>query len=131
MMHKEKNRYENDVLMGEYSKSPTFPGYHIFAPVHVIEGYAEDAVFRFHETKGDNPITAGNIINIYPFEDDNRRICRLTLAHVLMQMKCCLYPVILNPFHRHARKHYIRAVKIFETKPSMLYTMIVKCLIYC
>lgn len=131
MMHREKNRYENDVLVGEYSKSSTFTGYYIFAPVDVIERYAEDAIFRFYKTKGDNPIMAGNIINIYPFEDDNRRIYTLILDHVLMQMKCCLFPVVLSPFHRHARKLYIRAVKKFERKPSILYTMIVKYLKYC
>ena len=118
MVHKEKNRYENDVLVGEYSKSPTFAGCYIFASVDVIERYVEDAIFRFHETKGDNPIMAGNIINIYPFEDDNRRIYTLIFAHVLMQTKCCLFPVIVSPFHSHARKHYIRAVKICERNPQ-------------
>ena len=45
----------------------------------------EDGIFRFFETKNDNPIMAatnlfGNTINIHPFEDGNRRICRLILA---------------------------------------------------
>ena len=71
-----------------------------------------------------------NIINIHPFEDGNGRICRLILAHVLIQMKCCLFPVILSSFHRRGRRHYIRAVKMFDRKPSMLYTMIVKSLIH-
>ena len=73
----------------------------------------------------------GNIINIDPFEDENGRICRLTLAHVLMQMKCCLFPVILSSFYRRGRRHYIRTVKTFDRKPSMLYIMIVKSLIHC
>ena len=90
----------------------------------------EDGIFRFFETKNDNPIMAatnlfGNIINIHPFEDGNGRICRLILAHVLIQMKCCLFPVILSSFHRHGRRHYITAVKMFDRKPSVLYTMIV------
>ena len=34
----------------------------------------------------------GNIINIHPFEDGNGRLCHLILAHVLIQMKCCLFP---------------------------------------
>ena len=88
---------------------------------------------RFHETKKDDPILSAtnlfeNIINIHPFEDRNGRICHLILARVLMQMKCCLFPVILSPFHRRGRRHDIRAVKMFGRKLSMLYTMIVKSL---
>ena len=110
--------------------------YHIFALSSLIERYMENAIFRFHETKKDDPIMAatilfGNIINIHPFEDGNGRICCLILAHVLMQMKCCPFPVILRSFHRRSRRHYIRAVKMFNRKPSMLYTMIVKFLIHC
>ena len=70
-------------------------------------------------------------INIHPFEDGNGRICRLILAHVLIQIKCCLFPVILSSFHRRGRRHYIRALKTFNRKPSMLYTMIAKSLIHC
>ena len=96
----------------------------------------EDAIFRFYETKKDDLIMTatnlfGNIINIHPFEDGNGRICRLILTHVLIQMKCCLFPVILSSFHRRGRRHYIRAVKIFDRKPSMLYTIIVKSLVHC
>ena len=125
-----------DILVGEYRKSPVFAGYHIFVPASLIERYMEDAVFRFHETKEDDPIMAatnlfGNIINIHPFEDGYGRICRLILAHVLIQMKCCLFPVILSSFHRRGRRHYIRAVKMFDGKPSMLYTMILKSLTHC
>ena len=110
--------------------------HHIFAPFGCIERYMKDAIFRFHETKKDDPIMAaknlfGNIINIHPFEDGNGRICCLILAHVLIQMKCCLFPVILSSFHRRGRRHYIRAVKMFDRKPSMLYTMILKSLIHC
>ena len=95
----------------------------------------EGAIFRLHETKYDDPIMAatnlfGNIINIHPFEDGNGRICCLILAHVLIQMKCCLFPVILSSFHRRGRRHYIRAVKMFDGKPSMLYAMILKSFIY-
>ena len=127
---------EKDVLVGKYRKSPVFACYHIFAPAGYIERYMEDPVFRFPETKKDDPIVAatnlfGNIINIHPFEVGNERICRLILAHVLIQLKCCLFPVILSSFHRRGRRHYIRAVKMFDTKPSMLYTMIVKSLVHC
>ena len=119
---------------GEYRKLPVFAGYHIFAPPGQIERYMEDAIFRFHETKKDNPIIVatnlfGNIINIHPFEDGNGRICHLILAHVLIQMRC-LFPVILSSFHRRGRKHYIRAVKMFVRKPLMLYTIIAKSLIH-
>ena len=117
-----------EVLLGEYRKSPAFAGYHIFALADHIERYMEDAIFRFYETEKDDPIVAatnllGNIINIHPFEDGNRRICRLVLAHVLIQMKCCLFPIILSSFHRRGRRHYKRVVKMFDRKPSMLYTM--------
>ena len=115
--------------MGEYRKSPAFAGYHIFRPASLIERYMEDTILKFYETKKDNPIMAatnlfGNIINTHPFEDRNGRICCLILAHVLMQMKCCLFPVILSSFHRRGRRHYIRVVKMFDRKPSVLYTMI-------
>ena len=73
----------------------------------------------------------GNIINIHPFEDGNGRICCLILAHVLKQMKCCLFSVILSSFHRCGRRHCIWVVKMFDRKPSMLYTMIVTSLIHC
>ena len=115
--------------MGEYRKSPAFAGYHIFRPASLIERYMEDTILKFYENKKDDPIMAatnlfGNIINTHPFEDRNGRICSLILAHVLMQMKCCLFPVILSSFHRRGRRHYIRVVKMFDRKPSMLYTMI-------
>ena len=59
---------------GEYRKSSVFAGCHIFTPAGRIERYVEDAIFRFHETKTDEPIMTatnlfGNIINIHPFED--------------------------------------------------------------
>ena len=129
---------EKDVLVGEYRKSPALAGYHIFAPATFchIERYMKGTIFRFYETKKDDPIMAatnlfGNIINIHPFEDGNGRMCRLILANVLIQMKCCLFPVILSSFHRRDRRHYIRAVKMFDRKPSRLYTMTVKSLIHC
>ena len=103
MMDKETHRNGKDVLKGEYIKSMAFASYHIFAPAGLIERYMESASFRFHETKKDGPIMTaknlfGNIFNIHPFEDGNGKICRLILA-VLMQMKCCLFPVILISSH--------------------------------
>ena len=116
---------EKDILVGEYGTSPVFAGYHVFAPAGYTERYMKDAILRFHETKKDDLIMAttnlfGNIINIQPFEDGNGRICRLILAHVLMQMECCLFPVILSSFYRRGRRHYIRAVRMFDRKPSVL-----------
>ena len=73
----------------------------------------------------------GNITNTHPFEDRNARICHLIFAYVLIPMKYCLFPVILSSFHTCGRRHYIRAVKIFDRKPSMLYTMIIKSLVHC
>ena len=92
-------------------------------------------IFRFHETKNDDLIMATtnlfrHVINIYTFEDGNGRICRLILAHVLIQMKCYLFPVILSCFHGRGRRHCIRAVKMFDRKPSMPYAMIAKFLIH-
>ena len=96
---------EKGVLMGQYRKSPAFAGYHIFEPAGYIERYMDDAVFRFHETKKDYLIMAAtnvfeNIINIHLFEDGNGRICCLVLAHLLIQTRCCLFPVLLSTFHR-------------------------------
>ena len=127
---------EKDVLAGKYRESPAFAGYHIFVSAGHIERYMEGAIFRFHKTKKEDPIMAatnlfGNIVSTHPFENGNGRICRLILAHVLIQMKCCLFPVILSSFHRRGRRHYIRAVKMFDRKPLMLYTMIVKSLMHC
>ena len=127
---------EKDVLAGEYRKSPVFAGYHIFVSAGHIERCMVGAIFKFYETKRDDPIMTatnlfGNIINTHPFEDDDGRICHLILGHVLIQMKCCLFPLILSSFHRRGRRHYIRAVKMSDRQPSMLYTMIVKSLIHC
>ena len=112
---------DEKVLMGEYRKSPAFAGYHTFVSASPIERWMEDTIFRFHETKNNNPIMAatnlfGNIINIHPFEDGNGRMYLLILANVLIQMKCCLFPVILSSFHRPGRGYYIRAVKMFDRK---------------
>ena len=72
----------------------------------------------------------GNI-NIDPFEYGNGRICCLIFAHGLIQIKCWLFRVFLSFFHRRGRRHCIRAVRIFDRKPSMPQTMIVQSLIHC
>ena len=101
-----------------------------------IKRYMEDAIFKFYETKKVDPIIAatnlfGNIINTHPYEDGHGRICSLILTHVLIQMKYCLFPVILSSFHRRSRRHYIGVVKMFGRKPLMLYTRFVKSLVHC
>ena len=80
-----------DVLAEEYRKSSVFSGYHIFALACYIEKYIEIPIFRLHETENDDLIMAatnlfGNIINIHPLKDGNRRICHVILAHVLNEM---------------------------------------------
>ena len=120
------------VLAGEYRRLPVFAGYHVFALAGYVERYMEGAIFRLHKTKKDDPVMAatnlfGNITNIHPFEDGNRRICHLILAVFLS----CLFPVILSSFHRRGRRHYISPVKMFDRIISMLYTMIVKSLVHC
>ena len=124
---------EKDLLVGEYRKSPAFAGYHIFAPAGHIERYMEDALFKFYEAKKDDPIMAatnlfGNIINIHPFEDGDGRIFRLILAHVLIQMKCCLFPMILTLFrmgffgaaHGWGGPFWSPLPKIRHTYPTMM-----------
>ena len=41
-----------------YRNSLAFAGHHIFALADLIGRYMEDAIFRFHETKKDDPIMA-------------------------------------------------------------------------
>ena len=115
---------EKDVLAGEYRKSPAFAGCHIFSSANRIEGYMEDAIFRFCKTKKDDPIMAatnlfGNFIDTHPFEDGNGKVYRLVLDHVLIQMKFCPFPAILSSFHRCGRRRYIRVVN-FEQNAKML-----------
>ena len=102
-----------------------------------IERYMEGAIFRFHKSKIDDPIMAATnlfreIINIHPFEDGNGS------GNLSLDFGSCfdtneMLPIFshFKPFHRGGRRHYIRAVKMFDRKPSMLYTMIVKSLVHC
>ena len=122
---------EKDVLAGEYRNSPAFAGYHPFGSAGHIERYIKAQFLDFIKLKKTATNLLGNIINMHPFEDGNGRICCLILAHVLIQMKCCLFPVNLDSSHRRDRRHYIRTVNMFDRKPSMLYTVIVKSLIHC
>ena len=49
---------EKGVLVEEYRTTSLFAGYHYFASPGYIERYMEGAIFRFHETKKDDPIMA-------------------------------------------------------------------------
>ena len=40
------------------------------------------------------------------------------------------FAAILSSFHRRGRRHYIKAVKMFDRSLSMLYAMIVKSLLH-
>ena len=49
---------EKGVLVEEYRTTSLFAGCHYFASPGYIERYMEGAIFRFHETKKDDPIMA-------------------------------------------------------------------------
>ena len=74
-----EHRDGKDVLAWKHRKWPVFANYPTFAAVDQIERHMGGTIFRFYETKKDNPIIAatnlfGKIINIHPFEDENGRI---------------------------------------------------------
>ena len=91
-----------------------------------------NALHRYYSSN-DDPISAAvklfaDVINIHPFEE-NGRLCRVILSHVLVQGGCSLFPVLLSSFHNRARKHYIQAVRRYYDNPSMLYTMVAASLV--
>ena len=49
----------------------------------------------------------------------------------IFRFRKTLFPVILSSFPRRGRRHYIRAVKMFDSKLSILYTIIVESLKHC
>ena len=104
MMLLENHKSGKYVFAWEYRKSPAFAWYHIFAPFNGLERYMKDAIYRFLKNKEYDSIMAatnlfGDIINIQSFEDRCRRTCRLILAHVLVELKCSLFALLLNSFH--------------------------------
>ena len=134
MMDKEKHKNRKGKLAGEHRKSAVFTGFKSFVPVGAIERLVNDAIRRYYSC-GEDPIMVAtnffmDLVNIHPFEDGNGRIYRLILAHVLMRMKCYLFPVILSSFFGRGRRHYIKAVKSYYENPSMLYTMIAASLVH-
>ena len=98
---------------------------------YLKEKCMKNAISRFHKIQKDDPIIAstnlfGDIVSIHTFEEGNGRICFLTLACVLIKIMCSLFSVFLSSFHKRIRIHYIRAVKMFEIKLSILHIMIVQ-----
>ncbi|XP_057302764.1 protein adenylyltransferase Fic-like [Hydractinia symbiolongicarpus] len=134
MMRVEKHRGGKPVLTGKYRTAKVFAGSHKFAPVSAIPRLVTDALDRYYSTETDDPIWNAvrlfmDFINIHPFEDGNRRLCRLVISHVLVESGMSLFPVLLSSFHKRGRRHYIQAVKRFEERPSLLYTMVCRSLV--
>ena len=90
--HKIMMEDENDIMVEEDRNSPVFVGYHILHQLAMLKDTCRRQFLGFMKLKKDDPIMAAtsffeNIINIYPFEDGNGRICYLILAHVLLKLK--------------------------------------------
>ncbi|XP_057310307.1 protein adenylyltransferase fic-1-like [Hydractinia symbiolongicarpus] len=134
MMRGEKHRGGKPVLTGKYRTTKVFAGFHEFAPVSAIPRLVTDALDRYYSTETDDPIWNAvrlfiDLINIHPFEDGNGRLCRLVISHVLVESGMSLFPVLLSSFHKRGSRHYIQAVKRFEERPSLLYTMVCRSLV--
>ena len=110
-MQQEKHSNGKDVLIREYRKTPAFADFKTFALANAIEMLMNDPLCR-HSSSNDDPIytvtkSFADMINIYPFEDRNSRLCQVMLSHVLVKSGCNLFPVLLSSFHKQGRKHYI------------------------
>ena len=121
------------VLVGEFRETPAFAGHHEFAPASAISRLMAGALNRYYSKESHDPILNAvrlfiDVINIHPFEDGNGRLCRLLLSHALVESEMSLFPVLLSSFHRRGRRHYIQAVKKFDEKPSLFYTMVCQSL---
>ena len=122
------------VLIGEFRQTPAFAGYHEFAPASAVPRLVTDALNRYYSKESDDPILNTvklfmDLVSIHPFEDGNGRLCRLIISHVLTESGMSLFPVLLSSFHRRGRRHYIQAVKKFDEKPSLFYTMVCQSLV--
>ena len=122
---------EKGVLMGEYRKSPVFLRYRIFLPADIIERLVDNALYRYYHPNDPtiDPILATanlfvDLINIHPFEDGNRRLCRMILSHVLINGCCDPFPVLMSSFNKKSWRHYIQAVNRYHENAPMLETMI-------
>ena len=134
-MHSGKRRSGKDILVREHSKLTVFAEYHIFAPINVIKRWMKGTNYRSHEANKNDLIIAATIlveqvVNIYLFENSNRRVCYSILTHVLMQIKCCLFAVLSSYFYQHFKRQYIRALKMLEGKPKQIYKVMVNSLVY-
>ena len=86
----------------ENIESPAFAGYHIFRSASLMERYMENAILKFYETKKNDPIMAATN----------------------------LFGNIINT-HPFEDGNGRICLLMFDRKPSVLYTMIVKSLIHC
>ena len=113
---REKRKYQvgKYVLVEQYRKSFASGGYHTFTPLSVIERCKNDKIPRFYKAKKDDAIMAatnffGDIINIHPFESVELGLC--FDADEVQSIS-----IILCSFLRRGRRHYPKAVKMFERK---------------
>ena len=116
------------VLVGEFRQTPAFAGYHEFAPASAIPRLVTDAINRYYSADPEDPISNAvnlfmDLIRIHPFQDGNG------ISHVLVESGTSLFPVLLSSFHRRGRRHYIQAIKKFDEKPSLFYTMVCQSLV--
>ena len=65
-----------------------------------------------------------DLIRIHPLEDENGRLCRMILSHVLIQDGYYAFLILLDSFNKREKRCYIQAVNRYHENPSMLYTMI-------
>ena len=116
------------VLVGEFRKTRAFAGYHEFHPPFTISREVREALDRYYS--GEKAVRLFmDLISIHPFEDGNGRLCRLLLSRALMENGLSLFPVLLSSFHRRGRRHVIQAIKKFDYRPSLFYTLVCKSLV--
>lgn len=114
-------------MVRDFENLLVFTGCNIFASIQAIKRYMKDTISRLHEAKTYDLIMAasnlsGDIINTRLFADEDSGYW--IIVYVLMEMKCSLFSVFLSSFHMRGRRCYIRAIKVFERKCSVIYTMI-------
>ena len=123
IMCEKKHPNGKDILIGEYRKTPAFADFKMFAPASEIERLINDALRKYYSANNDDPIYAAtklfvDVINLHPFEDENGRLCRVKLSHVLVQSGCSLFSVLLSSFYKRGKKHYIQTVRRYYENSS-------------